>query len=45
MKIANRRVLKFFNFHVIETWPANAKVSIEQPISLWLRCLWWKWTR
>ena len=42
MKITNPRVLDFFGFRVIEP---RGKVCVDQPLWLWARCLWWKWTR
>ena len=42
IKITNQRVLDFFNFKVI--LPRGC-VSVEQPLSLWLRCLWWKYVK
>ena len=36
IRISNPKILAFFNFRVLD----GRRCSVEQPLSIWLRCLW-----
>lgn len=39
IRISNPKILAFFDFRVVV---GKRRLSVEQPLSLWLRCLWWR---
>lgn len=40
ISITNASILDFFNFRVLDR--NRGRVRISQPLSVWIRCFWWK---
>ena len=41
MTITNPRILALFGFRILD----GSRCKVSQPITLWLRCLWWRCTQ